>query len=133
MAYFVTEENKEQVLAYLDERERGGFIREEVTFYTKTSDNQEPEVKQAIIYRATEDNTLFLGEASLDSIATQIFESSGPSGPNIDYLTNLAESMRQMGVEDNHLFEIEHYILTHLQVAQTKKTQTVTETNNNNQ
>eukprot|EP01088_Endostelium_zonatum_P000305 TRINITY_DN1053_c0_g1_i3.p1 TRINITY_DN1053_c0_g1~~TRINITY_DN1053_c0_g1_i3.p1 ORF type:complete len:210 (-),score=40.92 TRINITY_DN1053_c0_g1_i3:17-646(-) len=114
VAYFVKDQDKEKVFAYLDDREKGGFVREEVTFYTKSEGSQELETKKAVLYRATEENQLFLGDASVEAIARQIFESSGPSGPNLEYLSNLCNSLRQMSVEDKHLFEIEHYILNQL-------------------
>ena len=40
----------------------------------------------------------------------QIHSAQGPSGMNKEYLFNLADSMRKMGVkeeEDGHLFQIE--------------------------
>jgi cation transport protein ChaC len=34
----------------------------------------------------------------------------GPSGPNRDYLLNLAEALRALGDHDAHVFEIEEHL-----------------------
>lgn len=42
-----------------------------------------------------------------EEVAAQIAAAVGPSGPNREYLFNLAEAMRGIGVEDAHLYELE--------------------------
>ena len=37
----------------------------------------------------------------------QIITSVGPSGRNIDYLFQLANTLRRLGIDDEHVFEIE--------------------------
>ena len=37
----------------------------------------------------------------------QIATAAGASGPNYDYLHNLADAMRGLGVEDDHLFDLD--------------------------
>jgi cation transport protein ChaC len=67
-------------------------------------------VEDGLVYIATEDNAAFLGPAPAADIAQQIARSSGPSGPNRDYLLNLAEALRTLGDEDAHVLEIESHL-----------------------
>jgi len=64
------------------------------------------------LYLATEQNSNYLGPAPVTDIAHQIISSVGPSGKNIEYLLNLAETMRHIapGHEDSHLFELEREV-----------------------
>lgn len=101
MAYLITPE----VFAHLDYREKNGYLRlaTQIMFDDDTS-------ALGLVYIATEDNAAFLGEASERDIALQIAASSGPSGPNRDYLLALAQALREMGMEDQHVFAIEKYL-----------------------
>ena len=65
------------------------------------------EPAEGIFYVANEGNPAFLGPASVEAIAQQISKSVGPSGSNTEYLINLAQSLRQHGIDDQHVFEIE--------------------------
>ncbi|MCP4331930.1 MAG: gamma-glutamylcyclotransferase, partial [Gammaproteobacteria bacterium] len=44
-------------------------------------------------------------------IAQHICRSEGPSGTNSDYLLDLANSLRDLGLHDQHVFDIEVHIL----------------------
>lgn len=52
---------------------------------------------------------LIPGPASIEAIAKQVVSCEGPSGPNKEYVYNLAETMRQIApkVQDDHLFGLE--------------------------
>jgi len=63
-----------------------------------------------LLYRATEGNFNYLGNASLTLMARQILSSQGPSGKNKDYVYALGKSLRDMGVEDQHVFQIEELV-----------------------
>ncbi|KYN44032.1 Cation transport regulator-like protein 1 [Trachymyrmex septentrionalis] len=94
--------------SYLENREctLGGYdLTTIATFYSQHEDLQFP----VIIYIATNKNKQWLGEASLQTVARQITECSGPSGHNVEYLLRLAEFMHRYLPEahDEHLFTLE--------------------------
>ena len=97
MAYRITQE----VLAPLDVREKNGYLREVVPLHFADGESEE-----GLIYLATEENAAFLGDAPLDAIAEQIARAHGPSGPNRDYLLHLAEALRELEVDDPHVFAL---------------------------
>jgi len=106
--YCVPEEEAEIILKNLDYREKGGYTREEVEVYIRGQN--EPVVKKAILYVGTQKNSCFIGETPVEHIARTIYKCVGPSGPNVDYLLNLAASMRKMNVYDPHVAELERIV-----------------------
>ena len=102
MAYLITPE----VFDHLDYREKNGYLR----FATAiTFEDGRSEI--GLVYIATHDNAAFLGPASELEIAKQIRAAVGPSGPNRDYLFDLARSLRALGKKDTHVFAIEKRIM----------------------
>jgi cation transport protein ChaC len=101
MAYRVSPD----VFEHLDVREKNGYLR-----FTTPMTFADGTVEEGLVYIATEDNAAFLGPAPAADIARQIAGSVGPSGPNRDYLLNLAEALRALGDHDSHVFEIETHL-----------------------
>ncbi|ERS89188.1 MULTISPECIES: gamma-glutamylcyclotransferase [unclassified Halomonas] len=99
MAYRITPE----VLAPLDVREKNGYLREVITL---GFDDDAGGHAEGLVYLAGADNAAYLGDAPLDAIAAQIAAAHGPSGPNRDYLLHLAEALRALEVEDEHVFAL---------------------------
>jgi cation transport protein ChaC len=64
------------------------------------------------LYIALDNNRLWLGEASLEAIATQVMACRGSSGHNVEYVLCLASFMHQCipEVKDEHLFKLEAII-----------------------
>lgn len=93
------------VFEQLDVREKNGYLRfsTEMTF-------DDGSHASGLVYIATPDNDAFLGEASEYEIARQICNAQGPSGTNSDYLIQLARALKEMGLEDRHVFDIEMHI-----------------------
>lgn len=102
VAFRVPAVEVESVLGGLDHREKNGYAR-----HTLALEPEGGEPFEGLVYIATPDNEAYLGDASAEAIARQIYESRGPSGPNIEYLLNLAAALRDIGAHDPHVFELE--------------------------
>ena len=63
-----------------------------------------------IFFSGTENNPFYTGPTDEDTIAKIIASASGPSGSNAEYLFQLANTMRALGVQDDHLFNIEQKV-----------------------
>jgi cation transport regulator ChaC len=96
--YHVDPLHREEVMARLDHREKGGYERERVEVWLTSRERV-----QALMYVATPRNDNWLGEAPLEDIAAQILRSRGPSGPNPEYLLRLHDALVEMGAEDPHV------------------------------
>ena len=95
------------VFRQLDVREKNGYLRvaAEMTFEDGSTDT-------GLTYIATPENEAWIGEASEYEIARHIRGAVGPSGTNRDYLLRLADALRDLGLEDPHVFDIETHILS---------------------
>jgi len=64
---------------------------------------------QALCYIGRTDNPSFIGSEPVDSLADRIWRSVGPSGPNKDYMYDLAEAVRKLAPEshDSYLYDLE--------------------------
>ncbi len=97
-----------EVFDHLDHREKNGYLRHQVAIHL--SDNR---IVQGLVYIASPDNAAYLGEATDQDVAKQIFSSSGPSGLNRDYVYQLADALRQHDEIDEHVFQIELALKKH--------------------
>jgi cation transport regulator ChaC len=102
MAYLVTPEE----FAHLDYREKNGYLRLATDIHF-----EDGSAAEGLVYIATHENAAWLGPASERDIARQIAASCGPSGPNSEYLLELAKALRELGKFDEHVFEIERHLL----------------------
>ena len=98
VAYKITEE----VFEHLDHREKNGYQRVDTPIFM--ADGQ---CIIGTVYIAEPGNFAYLGPASSREMAAQIAGSQGPSGSNREYLLTLAEALRQLGIHDEHVFELE--------------------------
>lgn len=97
-AYRVEPGREHEVLAGLDFREQGGYVRRRVEV-----NHREGSITDALVYLATPDNPNWLGDAPLDAIAEQVRRASGPSGTNVDYVLRLAEALAEVDQPDEHV------------------------------
>jgi len=117
MVFRIEAERVKETLDYLDVREKGGYVLAKVPVFfhqqnhqhnvehdhTQYKHHNKPHFDieneryvNALVYIAVEGNEDWLGPASSEKIAMQIFKSVGPSGRNIEYLTRLAEYIIQV-------------------------------------
>lgn len=101
VAYRIDPAAAGDVLAALDYRERAGYQRLEVDVELSGGARV-----TAIAYRASETNSDFAGPATLDEIAAVARAAVGPSGSNRDYVLSLARSLRELCVDDPHVFAL---------------------------
>jgi cation transport regulator ChaC len=91
-----------EIFAHLDHREKNGYLRHQVDIYFPNK-----RIVKGLVYIASPDNAAYLGEANIKDITEQIFNSSGPSGSNRDYVYQLADALRHFDEIDEHVFQIE--------------------------
>ena len=103
MAYLVDREVVDETFSQLDHREKNGYERHQVDLEFHRSGGD----AQGVVYIAPIDNFAYLGPAPLAEMARQIHRSAGPSGRNVEYLLELAQALRELDAEDEHVFELE--------------------------
>ena len=106
MAYRVRPADQERVLAELDHRERAGYERVE-TEITLSPSGGAPRRVGGLVYVAAATNPNYLGPTPVHAIAERVLEATGPSGPNREYVHELAASLRAMRATDPHVFAVE--------------------------
>lgn len=106
VAYCIDDAHAPQVLDELDHRERGGYDRLEVALELEDGPGE------GLTYVANASNRNYLGPAPLDEIAAQVRAACGPSGHNLEYVLRLARALRELGREDEHVFELERLLRT---------------------
>lgn len=101
-------EEKVKALNGLTNREiiLGGYDVITTTFYSRVADEKPCIV---IVFMATPHNEYFLGKASIDTMAIQIVNAAGPCGENSEYVTKMADYIKEYIPEDkdNHLFAVD--------------------------
>ncbi len=103
MAYLVDREVVETAFRTLDHREKNGYERRAVSLTFRDGS-----AVDAFVYIAAVGNDAWLGPANDDEMARQICRSAGPSGANIDYLNDLAAALRDLEIDDPHVFQLEN-------------------------
>ncbi|KAF7349040.1 Gamma-glutamylcyclotransferase [Mycena venus] len=131
VAYTIDPEFEADVRAYLDYREKDGYTMESMPIYGVEDGVEKviiPNVRSLRIdsffqyrlsscrhthcYVGRRDNPSFIGSEPLPDLAHRIWISVGPSGPNKEYLYNLANAVRELSPEsyDKHLFALEELV-----------------------
>jgi cation transport regulator ChaC len=97
-----------EVFDHLDFREKNGYRRHAVSLALTDADRS----VSATLYVAEPGNPAWLGPAPIDEMAAHIAAARGPSGSNRDYLLRLADALRELGVRNDHVFELEERVRT---------------------
>ncbi len=110
MVYRLAEADADAILADLDVRERGGYVRMEIEVELHTLVEQalapspaSPQVVAGLTYQGWPGNRNYAGPAPIDEIASQVILATGPSGTNADYVRDLDAALNALGVEDTHV------------------------------
>lgn len=106
VAYAIDAYKRDDVFHYLNLREQGGYDLLETEIQLLNGD-----AVHGYVYTANEENPFYLGPASVDEMAIQILNSSGPSGPNLEYFTQLYTALSDFAPDDPHLNELYQEIL----------------------
>ena len=107
MAYRIDAATAESTFAGLDYREKNGYERHDVQLEFRDGSSCD-----GVVYIAPVGNFAYLGPAPDTEVVEQIRRSAGPSGANIDYLLDLATALRELEIEDSHVFRLERLALT---------------------
>ena len=113
IAYQLPEREKTQILTELDYREKDGYKRTELELVSSTG-----KTIRALTYIADPNNRHFLGHASLNVIAKQISEATGPSGTNKEYIIALQKTLKEHNIRDNHVDALTRNLLRELEETQ---------------
>ncbi len=110
MAYRLDASRADGILADLDVRERGGYVRMEIPLELEEPATQaphrsaaSPHVVAGLTYQGWPGNRNYAGPAPIAEIASQVAEATGPSGANADYVRDLHAALNGIGAQDTHV------------------------------
>ena len=89
-----------RILEAVDELQRNGFERYSIDIHFDVGHIA------GIVDIATPANRAIFGEAPVEELAAQI-SGRGRCGTNAEYLFRLARALRELGISDPHVFELE--------------------------
>ncbi|CCD24266.1 gamma-glutamylcyclotransferase NDAI_0C06070 [Naumovozyma dairenensis CBS 421] len=133
VVYYIPPEHANEVKEYLDIREQNGYTLHEVEVHLNTNDEHELLLKDSLellpvhertgkrvlktsVYIGTVSNEAFVGPEKIEDTAKVIATSHGPSGPNVEYLKLLHQSIEEMlwdehdAVPDLYLLKLLHHV-----------------------
>ena len=99
MAFRVAEKNRDQVIAYLREREQATMVYREVERPVRLSGGSR-ETVTALTYVADRKHPQYAGVLSLERQVEIVRGAAGQSGPNPDYVINTVNHLHQLGIRD---------------------------------
>lgn len=92
--------DRDEVLAYLDHRERGGYERTTVRVHTREGNDE----LDAVTWVAPPENPHWLGGSDdPTAVARHALACEGPSGRNEDYVRALDDALRIFDIDDAHV------------------------------
>ena len=100
VAFRVADENTDQVMAYLRERELISSAYLEKTVSLRLEDGRQVE---SVAYVVDRDHVQYCGGLGLEEQARIIAAATGGRGPNDEYLYNTADHLTELGIADEEL------------------------------
>lgn len=112
-----------KALGYLNNRETqlGGYTTIVTNFYARGHSETDQPIN-VLLYSATSENSLYMGPCDMNNMAEQIVKAKGFNGPNTDYVTKLADFVKQNIPEDkdHHLFLLDRLIRNYSRSRETR-------------
>lgn len=106
--YYIEEESMVHTFKYLDFREKNGYSLVKLPAILQSGE----QIEECYVYIAPVHDEAFLGFADPETIAKQIFDCVGPSGPNIEYLLNLCGALEGIQQnQDDHLLDLKKLVM----------------------
>jgi len=99
-AYRIHEEQLEQVINYLDERELVTDVYLPQHHKLHLDDGRSVSAR---VYVADAKHVQFAGHWSIEDKVSYLLQGKGSEGRSIDYLANIMEELGRLGIEDKHL------------------------------
>ena len=109
MAFKVTEDATQKVVDYLREREQVNNVYLEKMQAVELEDGSSA---QAIVYVADCTHAQYASALSIEAAAQIVAAASGIAGPNHEYVSATLEHLQQMGVRDEGLERVWHFVNT---------------------
>jgi cation transport protein ChaC len=103
MAFRVVPEKWDAVVDYLRERELVTHVYKERTLGCALGDGRRV---RALVYVIDRAHQQYAGALSVKEAAETVRSASGKSGPNIDYVVNTLQHLREMGITDHWLEDV---------------------------
>ncbi|KAJ1856621.1 hypothetical protein LPJ73_002152 [Coemansia sp. RSA 2703] len=94
VAYKIKSGMEQQVKRHLDYREKDGYSEAFVDVFGEADDEQ-PVLRDVLVYVGAWDNPSFAGAESLEHTARVVAGARGPSGTNREYLYHLCNALRE--------------------------------------
>ncbi|XP_043497820.1 putative glutathione-specific gamma-glutamylcyclotransferase 2 isoform X4 [Polistes fuscatus] len=109
LAYKISGENVDNVVAHLDFREKDNIVNTNNTIIEPITDK---DPFYLTIYIGSKDNPNYVGVENMETLANCIFNAHGPSGSNREYLYKLASVVRTLipNANDEYLFLLEEAV-----------------------
>ena len=102
LIYRLPDEQQDEILAMLDEREQDGYERTWLQAVT----NEHAESVKVLTWLASPGNPSWAGDTALGDLAQLISDRAGPSGSNLDYLLRLHSGLKELGINDSHVTSV---------------------------
>lgn len=107
-AFLVAGERADKTLSYLRAREQATMVYRETTRKVWLED--EPEPVSALCYLADRSHRQYAGRPDFDEQVRLIRQGRGASGASIDYLNQTVRHLRQLGIHDHRLEQLDRAV-----------------------
>lgn len=105
MGFEVEASKRDEVIAYLREREQVTAVYLERYSQLSLLDGSERSV-EAVTYVADQQHEQYAGKLSMEDQVRFVLQGHGKAGPNIDYVTNTVDHLKEIAIDDPELFEL---------------------------